>query len=784
MASAFKWRLTDELFSYLIDVSGDTPVINSGYPASKEEVISDKVIDRFANEQAYATQFNTMVSMINNNPDTRDVTLLNYSYYYDMDENSCGFINGGGIRGKEGEKGDKGDKGDTGARGPQGLQGVPGRGINQIVSTPLADGSGRNFYVILTDGTQQGPFLIKNGVVDYDVVNNMINSSVTINMNNYIEVISGDIRDLSYIVQTASSLTSVVAHQVCGMTTDISRIDQTCSSITKSVEQVSGEIRNVSVVAQTASSLSVDIRHDVCGLTKNFAKLELDYNHFKSQIGSVSGDFITYSEIVQVSTAITANVYDGLAKTGIDIRSGVIDINANTTNFHGSIKLFDADEGLMLFNDNNQVAIDIKNTSIGSFGTHQNSTVLYESRAGTYTYVIGSAVGSQNYRAYIGSYDTSYPNAWTSEINKGSNPLIFRLGRASNGTVFDFTNIKYTIVGDTNSGWDGNISHYKVKFQLYWLNSDHIVKDTGWITPTRNSSTGVYSIPNQSYTVTSAGSGYEWTVLMYLQGPNGVINGTQNKHMSFTANFTTVTTISINTKIGVDGMYSVSPNGEFWCSEDHIGMYFNNANNKLYGDTYSQYGLSVDAVGLNSMHGANITAMCKYPLGSIHRVLRVGSTYGTWNLTNYLKGKVYWGDYNNCAYSFIDGMGGPDHRSIPKPDVVIVDSVYVQNKPNALVLDSGYDDYGPSPVGRTVKIVNMTLNDNVYVVCRTYLCNLLNTAYSHYSYIINYDEDNSHHPGPRGWIKVTAGDILELMHIGDGYWLAMNSSDYRRWETN
>ena len=469
-----------------------------------------------------------------------------------------------------------------------------------------------------------------------------------------------------------------------------------------------------------------------------------------------------------------------MKETGIDITNENITINANNTNFFGNIKLFNSNDGLTIFDDNNLPAVNIQKSSIGTFGANQNVQANFGGSAGTYTYVMGSAIGSNDYKAYMDTYDTSNGFASMNTTERTPQGMIIKVGQCSTGNVLSFSNIYYTIKGDTNSAWNGNINDYKIKFVIFWLNTDHIVKDTGWITPTRNSS-GEFVIPNQSYTVTDAESGNTFNALLYFRGPNGTIDGTRNKYISFKGGFRMSKTVSRNTKIGIDGMYSMSENGQLWCSKDNIGIYYNNINNNAYG--YKQYGMNVTANGVNMMLGSSITNMHSYPINGVSRLLKIGNGYGTWTLANYLNGKVGWGTYNGRGYSFIDGMDG-ENNDVPRPDIVVVESLKTTSNDNVIVLDSRYDTDGLSPIGRKVTIINRTGNNRLYLVVRTYLCNITNSNYDHQSYIINYNDVGQGTINAKGWVRIERGEILELVHIGNGFWQIMNNRNMTAWPTN
>ena len=420
MASAFKWRLTDTLFSYITDEHGGEPQITSGYTAEVDAIISKRTVQNFSNEEDYAAQFRIMTDMIAENPETSDVTLLNYSYYYEMDENSCGYLSGGvGVRGVKGDKGDPGDKG---------RDGKDGRGIADMTFEALENNSGTRVTLIFTDDTQEY-FDVMNGQggssqpVDYNEIlsrvaelgipEQVISGLESASYENYqayldriyqgalndidavryglsdvtddmgrlhttVDYVSGQTNtvaqyyrsekqelvtinqgmsavsgmaytNLSRIDVASSGVTrvgkqmsavsgtitsyaeeiNILDEKTCAFTRNISVIEQSARSIKSQVEELCGETRNLSSQYQTASSMTTTLEHQVDGLTTEMSSIFLTYSSLTSTVRDLSNCAVTYSQIEQVATAITANVFSGLTKTGIDIIHENITLNSD-----------------------------------------------------------------------------------------------------------------------------------------------------------------------------------------------------------------------------------------------------------------------------------------------------------------------------------------------------------------------------------------------------------------------------------------------------------------------
>lgn len=488
-----------------------------------------------------------------------------------------------------------------------------------------------------------------------------------------------------------------------------------------------------------------------------------------------------WSEITQTAENISMNVYDEiddkLLRTGIDITNGSIDINADDTNFYGNIKLFNSNDGLTIFNDDNQVAVNIQKSSIGNFGANQNTTTVFNARNGCYTYVVNTTWQTSDSMVYVGSYDTT--NCYvSSNANTGTAPLKNIIGNYTVGNVLNFNNIKFTITGDVNNGWSGNINDYKARFVLYYINNTYTVKDTGWIDNqhglTRNSSTGEFSIPNQTYTVGSVygndENGHQFTVIIYLKGPNTPTNNPQNKYMSFTSSFTMTNTISINTKIGIDGMYSINPNGEFWVGNDNIGMYYKNTYG-LYGTNKNVIGQCVTSLGGGVASGSALSYLSQWDNYGCLKIS--GSTSDT--IADRLAGAVGWSSntgyfagnsgYNEFEYS---GKVVPFNKW-PHPKVLFASgtkSGEYLNKPYVIKLETSFagypnlwNDSDYAPAGHEVHVYN-NMSKNLYVCADVQNSSISASMYCKGQASI------------KRYVIINSRSYGHFVCLGDGKWLA------------
>lgn len=449
-----------------------------------------------------------------------------------------------------------------------------------------------------------------------------------------------------------------------------------------------------------------------------------------NEIDQLVANSESFSQIKQRADEIDLSIRNDLANTGINIESGQITINADNTSFNGNIKMFNSDDGLTIYSDNGEAAVNIKNQSIGSFGASQNVITNFNAKSSLATY--GVHVTPNVYMDYRSNYDSTAGYNTATSLSSTSIPARYTLGKLTTGNTLTFENLHYSITGDANDAWNGKIGDYKVKFQLYWLNTDNIVYDSGWISPTRTGSSGnttnfTLSLPNNtsmtdgmkminnSFTVGTVGSGYDWTVLIHFKGPNTAINGTRNKKVTFEGGFTFTNTVSQNTKIGVDGMYSMSENGQFWAGNNNIGMYFKNTGNNIYGSGNNYFGWGTNAYGLNKAIGKSYTALTNWD--RVETLVRVNASTSSDSDANRLNGTVGWSSwsYNPICPKF-ELLGYEITTHAVHPSILLIEGQHPSYKGyNHFIFLNPFTGDRP-PIGLVVTIINHSGTDKMYAV--------------------------------------------------------------------
>ena len=134
-------------------------------------------------------------------------------------------------------------------------------------------------------------------------------------------------------------------------------ISTTVSSHTKTIEgldnRVTTNTENISKVKQTAD-----------GLTSTVTALDQTVDANTGEITTLKKSM---SEIGQNAENIYMKIVNDLQETGIDIKSGQINLQATNTNIIGNLNVYKSDTGLVIYDDTNQDRVNISNHKIGKF---------------------------------------------------------------------------------------------------------------------------------------------------------------------------------------------------------------------------------------------------------------------------------------------------------------------------------------------------------------------------------------------------------------------------------
>lgn len=260
MASAYKWRITDQKYAYITTGTGGdgNPFIAVGGMHNGEPV-DDSAISLAANtlnEVAYANKYDQMCSIIHEDEDGKYIEMPDYSYFYNMDNNSaCSTVN-------------------------YGIQGV---GISEIVQSKVNGvntitfilTNGASYPVVINDGVDgrdgsQGERGVtgavgasgvdgKAGELDENVVRQIVNEM------NLTEVIKENI--MSGISETFNDIYSNIQF-VSGATSDAINAANEIASMMEAVDNRTNEAFDKSTSAlQSAATASIIAREAIASAT-------------------------------------------------------------------------------------------------------------------------------------------------------------------------------------------------------------------------------------------------------------------------------------------------------------------------------------------------------------------------------------------------------------------------------------------------------------------------------------------------------------------------------------
>ena len=380
-------------------------------------------------------------------------------------------------------------------------------------------------------------------------------------------------------------------------------------------------------------------------------------------------DQMQKSEIIQTANNIQLNVYDQLKeKTGIDVSSGQITLDADNTIINGSLKIKNANEGVIIYNDEGQAAVEVVKDTIGTFGTSQNVTSYYKSSAFTYSCI----TGTNSFRQYIDPVDTS--QGYSSELKYSENKENLS-ARVSFGNLKSGVKIKWNAKnfgayirafgGDYNNKTgqyaykvEGlNTSNYtlsqplqvRIRLRNVYADTWYTIKDWANLTSVSSSSLDAWtSIPHSSGTYywlngvniehTINSDGYYELFFDYRMS-NPIISGTSKFKLFYFDTYLSITNeISINTKIGTDGIRTITPNTELWAGADQISnIYQNSDKTGIYGSGIDSFGYTVTKYGPSQAFGTQLSDLTAYD--SVRQLIHVSGDYSG---NNRATGKVHY----------------------------------------------------------------------------------------------------------------------------------------------
>lgn len=154
-----------------------------------------------------------------------------------------------------------------------------------------------------------------------------------------------------------TSLEKTVTENYSTLDQKADSIQSTVSSHTQTIEGLDGRVttntENISKVKQTAD-----------GLTSTVTSLNQTVDANTGEITTLKESM---SEIGQSADNIYMKIVNDLQETGIDIKTGQINLQATNTNVIGNLNVYKSDTGVVIYDDENQERVSIANKKIGNF---------------------------------------------------------------------------------------------------------------------------------------------------------------------------------------------------------------------------------------------------------------------------------------------------------------------------------------------------------------------------------------------------------------------------------
>lgn len=395
-----------------------------------------------------------------------------------------------------------------------------------------------------------------------------------------------------------------------------------------------------------------------------------------SRVTKIEGDYVTESKMTQTANNISLSVYDNLKnKTGIDVTTGKIVLNADNVQVKGNFNLTDTENGMTIYDKANTPLINLQPTEIAKIATFTNDKYF------TRNFTLPATKGGSAI-----SISTNKTDSFT--LKKGE------VLRMSNITLTFYANDGTTIY-PTVQTLTGGVRIY---------NSNNEIVNDEKKTCTRQNAFGSYSLANDTvYRATADGT---YTVALYITTPvtwanTYTVQGYGSCRMEIGNN--------IQSFIGSDGaFFHNAPNKMIYSSEDELRLQF----------------------GYNGIRWNNDNKNFNEAMEVLCAIVKNNDyTYSPLYLPfyNYIPSTSTF----TYTYQYLTNIGGSRYAHVinPRSDVGILLVNMAAMNDNGQYQETWFvlpnssikmgSTYFALPVGYMVKIINAQTNANVYVTVDT-----------------------------------------------------------------
>lgn len=261
-----------------------------------------------------------------------------------------------------------------------------------------------------------------------------------------------------------------------------------------------------------------------------------------SRVTKIEGDYVTESEMNQTANNISLNVYDNLKnKTGIDVTTGKIVLDADNVQVKGNFNLTDTSNGLTVYDAANTPLINLQPKQISKIGTFKNDRLMTTNL--TMTSV------------------------------KGGSSIVVQTNKSSaislkKGDVIRLSNIRYTIYASDGTTIYPRDLYLTGGVRIYNGKGETVLNSSAQFN--RNNNYGTYQLNTSVTYRTTADDNY--TVNLFITTPS---TWSTSYTVSGYGNTRIETGNNVQSYIGSDGAFlHNAPNKMIYSAEDELRLQF------------------------------------------------------------------------------------------------------------------------------------------------------------------------------------------------------------------
>lgn len=261
-----------------------------------------------------------------------------------------------------------------------------------------------------------------------------------------------------------------------------------------------------------------------------------------SRVTKIEGDYVTESEMNQTANNISLGVYDNLKnKTGIDVTTGKIVLNADNVQVKGNFNLTDTKNGLTVYDAANTPLINLQPKAISKIGTFKNDRLM------TINLTMTSVKGGSSIVV---------------QTNKSSAISLKK------GDVIRLSNIRYTIYASDGTTIYPRVLNLVGGVRIYNSKGETVLNSSAQFS--RNNMYGTYQLNTSVTYHTTADDNY--TVNLFITTPS---TWSTSYTVSGYGNTRIETGNNVQSYIGSDGaFFHNAPNKMIYSAEDELRLQY------------------------------------------------------------------------------------------------------------------------------------------------------------------------------------------------------------------